>query len=342
MHWQSPPRWPRGLVTAATQRSFIRGLTQEMLTHCYAHQSGDCDANYLFTSKEFQEPPWPCTRFSVPENLLLSWEVFRRGGLCPLGLGRSSSARERTTAAAHALLEAPPGPAPLISTWELQSQPYHCPHLPTPNPTPAHICPHLPTPVLPLPIPAHSYPTPAHACPHLPTLNLHLPTLILHPPTPAHTCPHLSTPAHTYPTPAHTCPHLSTPVHTCPTSVHTCPHLSYPCPHLPMLILPRPHLSTPILPLPTPAHTCPTPVHTCPYLSYPCPHLPYATPYLPDLPGPAGRGVSTGSRRSQADQCRGGSGVRGCTGSDSRVGCGGWGWVLGTAQDLYLGDTKLG
>ena len=86
---------------------------------------------------------------------------------------------------------------PLVSTWELQSQPYLCPHLPypcphllTPNPTPAHICPHLPYPcphlpmlILPLPTPAYAYPTPAHTCPHLPYPCPHLHMLILPLPT---------------------------------------------------------------------------------------------------------------------------------------------------------------
>ena len=57
VHWESLPCWPRGLVTAATQRSFICGLTREMLTHCYAHQSGDRDANYLFTNRSFRSLP---------------------------------------------------------------------------------------------------------------------------------------------------------------------------------------------------------------------------------------------------------------------------------------------
>lgn len=229
VHQESPPRWPRGLVTAATQRSFIRGLTWEMLTHCYAHQSGDAMPITHLPIRSFRSRLGP-----APASLCLRICSYR--GDCP---GEGGSARSDWAGPPHPqrgpeplhtlcwgfLLALPP----LISTWDLQSQPYPCPRLPTL--------------ILPLP-----------------------------------------TPAYTYPTPAHTCPHLSTPVL---------------------------YLSTLVLPLPTTAHTCLTPAHICLTPAHTCPHLPYTTPHLPDLPGPTGRGVSTGSRTGAIEDlgCKGAQGL---------------------------------
>ena len=207
VHWESLPCWPRGLVTAATQRSFIRGLTREMLTHCYAHQSGDRDANYLFTNRSFRSlsgraPDSVCRR-------ICSYQ-----GKCP---GEGGSALSDWAGPPHPER----GPEQLHTLcWRLLLAPPHSfpPGSFRASPTSAHTCPHL---ILPLPTSVHTCPTPAHTCPHL---ILPLPISAHICPTPAHTCPHLILPlpisAHTCDTPAHTCPCLILPL---PTSAHTCP-----------------------------------------------------------------------------------------------------------------------
>ena len=150
VHWESLPCWPRGLVTAATQRSFIRGLTREMLTHCYAHQSGDRDANYLFTNRSFRSlsgraPDSVCRR-------ICSYQ-----GKCP---GEGGSALSDWAGPPHPER----GPEQLHTLcWRLLLA---LPHSFPPgsfraSPTSAHTCPHL---ILPLPTSVHTCPTPAHIC----------------------------------------------------------------------------------------------------------------------------------------------------------------------------------
>ena len=160
VHWESLPCWPRGLVTAATQRSFIRGLTREMLTHCYAHQSGDRDANYLFTNRSFRSlsgraPDSVCRR-------ICSYQ-----GKCP---GEGGSALSDWAGPPHPER----GPEQLHTLcWRLLLAPPHSfpPGSFRASPTSAHTCPHL---ILPLPISAHICPTPADTCPPPPHSYSHL------------------------------------------------------------------------------------------------------------------------------------------------------------------------